>query len=307
VNYIIKHIILFEQKQDQITIINSLVQFTIFDIKNVSHFLFQEFSDVFKIQFRNIFINNINGKSCFFKNKAIFLEALNDAILELPHSLETYFGKLGAQTRKHIKYYQNRILKDIPGFRTMFIKDNDILFDHIYNIIELNRARMLFKGTKSGIDDLYCINLYKYARIHGVLCLCCDGNKIIGGTINSLLGDQAFLHVIAHDNMYSKYNTGQIALVNTIQYLIEKEINIYHMLWGDCEYKYRFLSERYSTYNIISYRKTFNFCIDVTGTLLRRLPKLISSKMIELKRGLKKNVLVMYVYHNLKKYAAKNC
>jgi CelD/BcsL family acetyltransferase involved in cellulose biosynthesis len=243
-------------------------------------------------------INNIIDKK-EYKN-ILLLEKLNDTILKLPNSIDAYFELLGAQTRKHLKYYQRRIVKEISNFKIVFLKNKDILFDHIYNVVELNRFRMKSKGNESAIDDTYCINLYKYAYLKGLLCLCYVGNEIIGGTINWVLDDQAFLHVIAHDNRYNKYNVGQIALINTIQYFIESGIKTYHMCWGDSEYKYRFLCKRCNSYDVVFYRRIFDF-------YRNKIIYDIYLMMKHLKKQLAKNKLARNIYYSLKNGLNQNC
>lgn len=67
-----------------------------------------------------------------------------------------------------------------------------------------------------------------------------DG-KTIAGCIGELIGEDFYLHKIAHDNKFSRYNLGQIALLKLIELLINFRVKRFHFLWSKgVDYKIRF-------------------------------------------------------------------
>jgi hypothetical protein len=293
----LKHILLFKNiNKNELHFLNSLINFTSEDIDAISNIIFYVFPNVKNIYFNRIFFEK-NEKY----NRYSFYETSNDMVLELPDSFEKYLGLLGSQTRKHLSYYQRRIKIDKSDFRLEFISDKNISFDIIHKIIELNRLRMISKGGVSGIDDISCNNIYRYAKLTGLLCICYIKDKIIGGTINYILNDNAFLHVIAHDNIYNKYNIGQIALITTIQYLIENNIAKYHMLWGETEYKYRFLCKKNILYNVTVFRKPRELYFAKMKMILRKMTD-IQSNIRKLKSKMKAYKIIRFVYYNIKSF-----
>jgi hypothetical protein len=148
--------------------------------------------------------------------------------------------------------------------------------------VDLNHERMQYKGIRSGIDDEYCKRIFQYVQKRGCLCVCLVNGEVIGGTINYIIDEDACLHVIAHSNLYNKYNVGQIVLVNTIQYLIERKVKRFHLLWGSHEYKDRFLCVRYSLYKIVIFKQ-----FDIQYVIQRSIFKVMTIKN-KLKQKLKK-------------------
>ncbi|MDR2038776.1 MAG: GNAT family N-acetyltransferase [Bacteroidales bacterium] len=284
----LKQLLLFkyEGNESSVTILNTSFTISSLEIKYISNVIFYEFSTVGKVIFQTLFLD-CTGKI----EMTVYEKTLYDAIMDLPASMDVYMKSLGTQTRKHVKYYQNRIQKDFPGFNISFQEGEDIKSGQIARIVDMNRDRMKSKGKKSGIDEIQQEYIYQYAQINGMLCLCTVDEEIIGGTINTIIGEHAYLHVIAHDNQYNKYNTGQVALVNTVQYLIGKNVKHFHLFWGEYDYKYRFLCKNHDLYDITVYRKKGAYMIGKTSIGIRVFGKSLKSsvrKRLENNKTLKK-------------------
>lgn len=59
--------------------------------------------------------------------------------------------------------------------------------------------------------------------------------------LTSSIGEDFYLHKIAHDNKFSRYNLGQIALLKLIELLINFRVKRFHFLWSKgVDYKIRF-------------------------------------------------------------------
>jgi hypothetical protein len=251
----LQHIILFtvEKKDKQISVLNDCIELSDFWLKYISDILFASFGEK-KIIFNRILTNIIHPPPRLLT----LFNFSSDAIIDLPDSMDKYYALLGTKTRQHVKNYQRRFTKEVSGNKIEFKIREKISSELVSKIIDLNRERMKYKGYQSGIDNEYRNRIYQYVQQRGCLCLCFSENVIVSGTINYIIGENAFLHVIAHDNRYNKYNVGQIALINTIRYLIERKVKRFHLLWGSHEYKDRFLCVRYPLYKIVIFN---NFCV----------------------------------------------
>jgi len=291
---VLKHIILLkysDKAPKKIFVLNKEFKISLEDIENICHILFCEFDKVQQVVFEHIFDPDSKQTP-----KMIFQKTSNDVIiLDLPESMDAYMKSLGTSTRKKIKLMMNRIERDFPDLEVRHIEKSDILYEHIHQIVSLNRNRMKSKGVFSDLNDTESNVLHQYASTSGFgfLCLCTINGKLIGSTINTVIEQHAYMHVIAHDDSYSKYAVGQIALVHATKYLIEeKNIKFYHLLCGTHEYKFRHGGINHDLYTVRIFRNDgiYYFCTKI---------------MIALWKILKNNKITYNFYSNLKKIIMK--
>jgi len=238
---VLKHIILFKysaETKKKVFVINKEFKISLKNIENICHILFYEFTWVQQIIFEKVF-----GPKPKQAPKMVFERTSNDVIIpDLPKTMYAYMKSLETHTRKEINRKINRISKDIPDFKIQYIEKSDIVFEQINKIVSFNRSRMKTKGKISDLNDTECKVLHQYISTSGFgfLCVCVVNGKIISGTINTVIGEHAYSHVIAHDNTYNQYSVGQITMVNTTKYLIEeKNIKYHHLLCGTLKYKFQ--------------------------------------------------------------------
>jgi len=236
---VLKHIIPFKYSAEtskKIIVFNKGFTISLKDIDQICRILFNEFKKLQQIIFERIFVHNPEQLP-----KMVIENDQNDIIIPLPESMDTYMKSLGKSTRKQINWMSNRIERDFPGFKVHYFEKSDISFEKIQELVLLNRNRMKAKGIKSYNTDEECKLLHQYASTSGFGFLCVNtiDDKIVSGTINTVIGEHAYLEVIAHDDTYNQYSLGKMALVNATKYLIEeKNIKYYHMLAGAAKYKY---------------------------------------------------------------------
>jgi hypothetical protein len=287
---ILKHVLLFKysEKARHITILNYYFRISLQDVEYLRDMIFDEYEKIQKITFPGVFLDKVKKSPLM-----VLYEQNTDKIIELPESIDIYMKSLGASTRKNIQLYQNRIAKQIPDFKTSVHEGENISRDHVAKLVELNRSRMKSKGKTSGNSDADIEIFYRYARIRGVLCLCTVNENIIGGTINFVFDEHAYFRVIAHDNAYNRYRAGQIALVATIQNMIERKMKYFHLMWGEEEYKYRFLGKPYTMYDVMVFRTYPAF-------FLNRILFGIRSLMKTARERLEKNATLKKLYRKIR-------
>ena len=222
---VLKHIIPFKyssRSKNKIFVINKEFNICMENIENICRILFYEFAKVQQIIFEKIFVSDPK------EAQGIIIEKISDDIilLNLPKTMDDYMKSLGKSSRKHINLKMNRMSRDFPNLKIHYLEKSDILFEHIQEVVFLNRDRMKTKGIVSLLNDTECSIIHRYASKSnfGFLCFCEIDDKIIAATINSVIGENAYMHVIAHDNLYEKYSAGQIALINATKYLIDEFI-----------------------------------------------------------------------------------
>jgi len=254
---VLKHIILFKYSFNaikKIFVLNKRCKISIKHIKNISHILFKEFEKVQQIIFEEVFelTTKQSAKMCFE------ITWHNDVIISnLPKSMEDYMKSLGKATRKQITKDMHRIERDFPGYKVFFLKNEEILHEHIERLFSFHKDTMKNKGKTSFYTDLDRETLHDYVSKsgYGLLCACEIDGKMVSGQVSIIIRDQAHGYINAHDESYNKYSIGQIAMINTIKYLIEqKNIQNYHLENGNLEYKFRYGGVSHNSHNILVFR-----------------------------------------------------
>jgi len=274
---VLKHIILFKysaKAPKRILVINKCFHILVKDIDQIGRILFYEFEKLQQIIFERLYVPNPEQLP-----KIIVEMDWNDMIISLPDSMDTYMKSLGKKTRHHINQMKNHIVRDFPDIKVHYFEKSDILLDQIEKIISLNKDRMKATGHTSYLTDTDCKLLHQYASTSGFgfLCLCEIDNKIIGGTINSIIGESAYAHVNAHDNCYNKYSAGQINFIDTIKYLIEeKNIKYLHLFNGRQAYKSHLGAISYDRYTLRIFRNKdyYYFLVKIKDGLKNNYSKL---------------------------------
>ena len=289
---VLKHIILFQysvKTSKKIKVITQQFNISSVHIENVCRILFNEFDKVRQIIFRNIF--EPEHKQL---HNTIFEKTIDDVIISLPKSIDTYIKSLGVNTRKDIRKNMNRVARDFPGFEVQYFEKSDIVPEQMENIASLNRIRMKMKGIESHQTDNACKLQYQYASTSGFgfTCICTINRKMVGGYIGFIIGEHAYVYIGGYDTSYNKYSMGQVSMIHVFQYLIEeKNIKYCHMLDSTLGYKIHFGGIVHGLYVLRVFRNNgiYYFCYIIFKNIIVYYWKLKSNKIfnsffIKLKR-----------------------
>ena len=200
----------------------------------------------------------------------------HDIVVELPSTFADYQARLGKQTQKHLRYYQNRLQREYADFAFHVAATNEIDPAVIGRIIEMNHLRMKSKQIRSGFDRLFEERIKEFCRHYGLVTTVSMNGKIVAGTICYEVGDQAYLEAVSHDPEYNKYNVGQLCLYLTVEQMIHRGKESFHLLWGENEYKYRFLGVKRELYSFSLYRSGYCKLADVP-----RLARHMSARLLD--------------------------
>jgi len=251
---------------------NSLVALDQQIIATCTEKLFEQYPSI-----RKIYIDA--SYKAYTLDKSILFFKSDDHILSLPSDIDTFTAELGSKTRKHLRARKAKLSKEFSEVCFVIKSGPEIEEAIVDQIIQFNHNRMKNKGKTSGIDTAYKNNIYQYARHYGtVVYLTLDG-VLVAGCIASIINKEIFLHVIAHDNNYSKYNVGEVCVFHTLETAIEKELQTMHFLWGESELKRRFLAKSHPLFSYFIYRK---YSSDFVVT---KLKVLVSEIWIDFKRS----------------------
>jgi len=240
-------VLIFEMKGDTITCLNKLGSIEQNIISEFTKYIFEKFPAIKKIRI-------ISSYNSYSLNKSVLLDRNNDYIVNLNQTMNHYLSELGSKTRKNINNRKSKLLKDYPDVNFVTKYGADIEESVVAKIVQLNIDRMNFKGIIPGKVNADRINIYNFSQHYGVVTYIEIDGVVVAGNISYILNKRIFGHVLAHDENFSNYNVSKICLLYLIQTSIEKEISTFHFLWGDNDYKMKFLGEPHTLYSYAIYR-----------------------------------------------------
>lgn len=244
---------------------NSLVEIDQNIIAECFRKLFEIYPSIQKIE-----IDASYGK--YELDKSVLHCASADYILNLPTTIEDYNSELGSKTRKHLRQRIERLKREFEEVNFVVKSGVEIEESIIDKIIQFNHDRMTVKGKKSGINQTYKKYRHRYSQYYGCVAYLELNGEIVAGCITTILNNHIFLHVVAHNNDFSKYNVGEVCVYNLLQASIEKQISSVHFLWGASELKNRLLAKPQLIFSYYIYRKySLNFFLSRVEVLLRHI------------------------------------
>lgn len=218
----------------RINVLGTLCQYTDEEIDLFCTFLFQQYPHKY-INWGGFYHPYESGKYIAHKTAIV-----SDIIMDLPADEKSYLQSLNSTTRKHVQYYKRRFLRDFPEGELKVYRNEEISHELIEQIIHFNHLRMEEKNTHSDLDETDIEGFYHLCRECGIIHTVELNGRLIAATINPQINHHGHLAVISHDPEYNKYNTGQIALYETIADCIKEGGERFHFLWDMSDYKKRF-------------------------------------------------------------------
>ena len=288
-NGFLKHLLLLQNRgKRKLRVWNYCFKISIQDIEIIRNIIFSECKPVKIITFRNLFLDIVEKTPLM-----ITFKTMSDMIIELPESMDAYMKSLGSTTRKSLRNSHNRIEKDKLDFKISYFEKENITREQIVSLVELNRDRMKGKWIVSDNTNTEIERLIRYARICGVMCLSTVDEKIVGGTLMTVLGNHGFSNVTGFDNAYNKYSIGSIVSINEVRYMIETQRKFLHLLWGEQDYKKRFNAELHNIYDVIVFKKRIVF-------FLFSILYDVRTMYTKIKNRLKQNVKFSEVFNKIR-------
>lgn len=187
-------------------------------------------------------------------DKSILFYKSCDYILNLPSTFEDYNQELGSKTRKHLRQRVERLKREFSSVNFITVSSVDIEESVIDKIIQFNCNRMKTKGKTPLINNIYKNYMYQYSQHYGCVAYLELDGAIVAGCISTILNNQIFLHVVAHDDNFSNYNVGEVCMFNLLKTCNDKQISIIHFLWGESELKRRLLAKPHIIFSYYVYR-----------------------------------------------------
>ena len=247
-----RHLLAYVIEGKEITVLNELF--------NIEQIYVRYFSDTIFSKYQFVCTINLNCiKNMSFNSNYPWRLWNNshDIVIDLPETFELYHSSLSKHSWKNLKYYMSRVRRDYADFDFQIASTHDIDPAVISKIIEMNLLRMKSKNIRSGFTSDIESKIMEFCRQYGSVCTVRLQGRTVAGAICYEIGNQAYLEILSHDPEFNDHRVGQICLLLTVKQMIENGRTAFHLLWGENEYKYRFLGVKQDLFSISIYRSKF--------------------------------------------------
>lgn len=240
---------LFRRYRNTVRVINEGIRVDQDDVTRFVSYIFASYPSVKVISFHAVRPRMVELPMPYQR-----FNCLEDMVIALPSSADSYTTSLGRSTRSYLHRYLNKLKRDFPSFSFRVLTPGEISEQEIRRIIDLNRLRMASKGKESINDEDITQRIVRLACECGLVGVIMLDGRICAGSINYRVGDNYFLETLAHDPASDNYRLGTLCCYLTICECIARGGNEYHFLWGQDEYKTRLLGVQRDLDDLVIYR-----------------------------------------------------
>jgi CelD/BcsL family acetyltransferase involved in cellulose biosynthesis len=181
-----------------------------------------------------------------------------DMIVMLPPTVKEYDSKLGKNMRRNIKRYTSVLQERFPSYAYRVCEGAEISEQDIRDIIRLSCLRMEGKNIVPRFTEEETQWIADFARTRGLVGIVTIDGRVSAGAIGFRIGENYFMHVIAHDPQYNDYSLGILCYYRTICEGIARGAKRFHLLQGRYGYKYRLLAARHDVSHVDIYRNSLH-------------------------------------------------
>ena len=190
-------------------------------------------------------------------------------VLRLPDSVESYQQALGKSTRKTLRGYGNRLLRDHPSFEWSY-SVSDSMPRHVqralvHQLQQFKRASMAARGKQAKIDVHETAQLLRMAADCGMFGLGSIQGKLCAGSLALKIGDSYVMMLCAADPAFSSYRLGLLACYWSLCDCIRQGARECHLLWGRYRYKEQLLAVPVSLHRLKIYRSRWHMLFRPVG------------------------------------------
>jgi CelD/BcsL family acetyltransferase involved in cellulose biosynthesis len=243
------HVIFYKIAGREVAVLNELFDIGQDYIQYFAKSIFEEYSHIHTIDFNRI---KCNIEKFHYPYRV--WNRSQDFVVQLPETIEEYRAKLGRHTKSNMNNYHNKLRREHDDFAFTVRASDQVDSAVVRKIIEMNRLRMDSKKIGSAFDRSLEDKMVEFAKKYGLVATISVNGRIAAGTVCYEVGNHCYAEVISHDPAYNKYSIGRVCIYLTIQSLIERGRQAFHMLWGENEYKYRFIGVKQDIYFVSIYR-----------------------------------------------------
>jgi len=181
-----------------------------------------------------------------------------DIVLNLPKSIDEYIERLGKKTKRNLKYYIKKIIKEWgEEFKVVHLYGTEITEDIVSKIVEFNSTRLYLKGKNTTWTQDTILKTVKISQKKGIMTLLLKGTDLLAGALSFKHFDDAYFILIGHDNYYDYLNLGKVVCYYHIEVLINENFKRLYMHYGQNPYKVYMGGQQEPVYNVVIFRNKF--------------------------------------------------
>ncbi|TGV03941.1 GNAT family N-acetyltransferase [Flavivirga rizhaonensis] len=177
-------------------------------------------------------------------------------------STEAFIAKnLNKRNRKNLyskkrKLYKNHKISSQIFFGSISKSVYDNIFETLYTLLKNRfKEKKIHNRYLSNWKALQASTFQKILDKQVSLHIIYDDSKPIVITLNFHKGDVVFSHIQAYDVNYSRYNLGDISMMNHLEWLINNNIAVFDLSMGKTYYKEKWCNHTYTFIYHIFYNK----------------------------------------------------
>jgi hypothetical protein len=192
-------------------------------------------------------------------------------VLNLPDSVQAYESSLGKSTRKTLRGYNNRLMRDYPGFEWRSLPAAD-LPRHVQRALVrqlqvFKRNSMATRGKHAQSDSRETACMLALANDCGLYSLGTVNGKLCAGSLACRIGDNYVMLLCASDPEFSLYRLGLLACYWSICDCLRQQGRECHLLWGRYRYKEQLLAVPQPLYQLRIYRSRWHMLCSPASVL----------------------------------------
>lgn len=242
-------VLLFRRTKHEVTVISDYLTLHEAEIGRFADYVFDRFKTVTVISFRKV---RADISRLAYPWHAVACS--EDMVVALPPTVKEYEAAVGKNMRRNIKRYTGALVKEFPSYRYQLYRAGDISEQQIRDIIALSCTRMKSKNIVPRFNEEETQWIVDFSKKCGIVGVATIDGRVCAGAIGFRIGENCFMHVIAHDVKYNDYSLGILCYYHTICEGIACGAKRFHLLQGRYGYKYRLLAERQDFFQLDIYR-----------------------------------------------------
>lgn len=242
-------VLLFRREKDEAIVISEFVRLDEEEIRRFADYMFRSYRSVNVVSF-----NRVRCRLARLPYPWHSVNHTEDMIVPLPATVQEYDARVGKNMRRNIKRYTSALKRDFPSYSYRVCVGEEVREQDIRDIVRLGCVRMESKNIVPRYSEEETQWIVDLARGCGLVGIATVDGQVCAGAIGFRIGENYFMHVIAHDPKYNNYSLGIVCYYHTICEGIARGGKLFHLLQGRYGYKYRLLAERHDVRHIDIYR-----------------------------------------------------
>lgn len=240
---------LFRLDGSAIRVLNELIRLTQVDLQRFSDWVFRAIASAQVIVFKAVRTDTISLARPLQRH-----EQSEDIVVSLPATRQDYRDRLGKSTRKGIKRYTNKLLREHPDFVYRILATHELSEPVIRSIIALACTRLQGKRKNAGFTESEIQRVVSMCHRYGMVGVASVDGKICAGTITYRVGCHYYFQVTGHDAEFDHYSLGNLVSYMALNACIDEAGVEGHFLWGEYDFKYALLGVKRPLHRLLVYR-----------------------------------------------------